>query len=333
MKGKFLPIGTICKINGLDKKIMITGFYAISYEAGIKVYDYIGYEYPEGFLSNKIHMFNHSEILDVIYLGYENEEHEKLNLNLLGNNNLIFSENKETISFDFDKNGVVTFDSTVSSEQSDSTKVSKEILNPFNKIYSENKSEENPPSLKGFSQFKFDSNGIVIAEEQPIDNKFKFDSNGVVISDETVQNSEPSKFKFDSNGVVISDGTVQNSEPSKFKFDSNGVVISAETVQNSEPSKFKFDSNGVVISAETVQKSEPSKFRFDSNGVVISDETVQNSEPSKFKFDSNGVVISDETVPGSSTGQFKINLNSTSMNQNSSQNSNLFHNEIPIVIQ
>ena len=289
MKGKFLPIGTICKINGLDKKIMITGFYAISYEAGIKVYDYIGYEYPEGFLSNKIHMFNHSEILDVIYLGYENEEHEKLNLNLLGNNNLIFSENKETISFDFNKNGVVTFDSTVSSEQSDSTKVSKEILNPFNKIYSENKSEENPPSLKGFSQFKFDSNGIVIAEEQPIDNKFKFDSNGVVISDETVQNSEPSKFRFDSNGVVISDETVQNNELSKFKFDSNGVVIS--------------------------------------------DETVQNSEPSNFRFDSNGVVISDETVPGSSTGQFKINLNSTSMNQNSSQNSNLFHNEIPIVIQ
>ena len=311
MKSKFLPIGTICKINGLDKKIMITGFYAISYEENIKIYDYIGYEYPEGFLSNKIHMFNHSEILDVIYLGYENEEHEKLNLNLLGNNNLIFSENKETISFDFDKNGVVTFDSTVSSEQSDSTKVSKEILNPFNKIYSENKSEENPPSLKGFSQFKFDSNGIVIAEEQPIDSKFKFDSNGVVISDETVQNSEPSKFKFDSNGVVISDETVQNSEPSKFKFDSNGVVISDETVQNSEPSKFKFD----------------------SNGVVISDGTVQNSEPSKFRFDSNGVVISDETVPGSSTGQFKINLNSTSMNQNSSQNSNLFHNEIPIVIQ
>lgn len=94
MKGKFLPIGTICKINGLDKKIMITGFYAISYEAGIKVYDYIGYEYPEEFLSNKIHMFNHSEILDVIYLGYENEEHEKLSLSLLENNNLVFSENK-----------------------------------------------------------------------------------------------------------------------------------------------------------------------------------------------------------------------------------------------
>lgn len=72
---KFLPIGTIVLLNGGSKKVMITGFCVISNDNKHKLYDYSGSLYPEGVInSNEVCLFNHEQIAEVIFKGYENEE-------------------------------------------------------------------------------------------------------------------------------------------------------------------------------------------------------------------------------------------------------------------
>lgn len=72
-----LPIGTIVLLKGGIRKLMITGIKVASAENQDRVYDYIGVLYPEGFMGEQGNfMFNHSEINDVIYMGYTNPERD-----------------------------------------------------------------------------------------------------------------------------------------------------------------------------------------------------------------------------------------------------------------
>lgn len=72
-----LPIGTIVLLKGGIRKLMITGIKVASTENQDRVYDYIGVLYPEGFMGEQGNfMFNHSEINDVIYMGYTNPERD-----------------------------------------------------------------------------------------------------------------------------------------------------------------------------------------------------------------------------------------------------------------
>lgn len=74
-RSKYLPIGTVVLLNGGSKKIMITGFCSISEDDTTKVYDYCGCIYPEGYLnSNQVCLFDHNQINEIFYLGYENDE-------------------------------------------------------------------------------------------------------------------------------------------------------------------------------------------------------------------------------------------------------------------
>lgn len=252
MNEKFLPIGTICTLKGINKKIMISGFFGTSYVGKIKMYDYIGVEYPEGMLSQKTYTFNHSDIVEVNFMGYLEEEHKILNSNLLNNNvsDEPIKESNLLSNFKFDENGVVIFDGSVPLDDTKQEPENKTISNPFNQIYQKQETKETPK--QGFSQFKFDENGVVIAEEQVSTGGFKFDENGVVIADNTVAETNNSQFKFDENGVVISDGndTIESSISSpQFKFDENGVVISDgnDTIQNNIEPQFQFDKNGMVV--------------------------------------------------------------------------------------
>lgn len=276
MKERFLPIGTVCTLNGINKKIMITGFFGVSYTGMIKMYDYVGYEYPEGMLlQNRSYLFNHEDIEKIDFIGYETNEHEIMNNNLLSKNvaetkveaNGIFS------NFKFDENGVVIFDGNIQNVSPIEEEKPKNISNPFNEIYIKDipVKEKNDNSI--FNNFKFDENGIVISEEQPSEiSGFKFDENGFVVADETVSSeSVVPEFNYDENGFVIEDKTV-----------------SSETVESS----FKFDENGIVIAEEQLNQIE--EYRFDGNGFVIADDTVSSeSAVSEFKFDENGVVISE----------------------------------------
>lgn len=75
---KFLPIGSVVLLSGGTKKAMITGFCSISDDDKTKIYDYCGCIYPEGYLtSNQICLFNHDQIEEIFYIGYEDEEEKE----------------------------------------------------------------------------------------------------------------------------------------------------------------------------------------------------------------------------------------------------------------
>lgn len=73
-----LPIGSVVLLKDGVKKLMITGIKPINQDEPEVVYDYIGVIYPEGFLSNEYNfLFNHVDINDVIFKGYDNPERQE----------------------------------------------------------------------------------------------------------------------------------------------------------------------------------------------------------------------------------------------------------------
>ncbi len=84
MREKFLPIGSVVLLRGGTKKVMVTGFCSIADDDNSKVYDYTGCIYPEGYLnSNQICLFDHEQIEQICYLGYEDEEEKEFKVSLL----------------------------------------------------------------------------------------------------------------------------------------------------------------------------------------------------------------------------------------------------------
>lgn len=72
-----LPIGSVVILKGGLKKLMIVGMKISTEEAPDRFYDYIGVLFPEGFIGEKsCFLFDHSEINDVVFLGYSNPERE-----------------------------------------------------------------------------------------------------------------------------------------------------------------------------------------------------------------------------------------------------------------
>lgn len=75
---KYLPIGTVVKLQGLSKKIMITGFLIIEKNSEKTVWDYSGCLFPEGIvISERAALFNHSQIEKIEHIGYIDEEEKK----------------------------------------------------------------------------------------------------------------------------------------------------------------------------------------------------------------------------------------------------------------
>lgn len=71
---KYLPIGSVVRLVGGEKKIMIFGRKQQQVPPG-KVWDYVACLYPEGNLSEKYNVFfNHGEIEEIFFLGYEDDE-------------------------------------------------------------------------------------------------------------------------------------------------------------------------------------------------------------------------------------------------------------------
>jgi hypothetical protein len=71
---ELLPIGTIVLLEGGEKRLMIYGVKQIDQETGIE-YDYIGVVYPEGNMgAGTQFLFNHSQIKEVYFKGFEDEE-------------------------------------------------------------------------------------------------------------------------------------------------------------------------------------------------------------------------------------------------------------------
>lgn len=69
---KIYPIGTICELDTSNYLVMITGYFINSLEDEIVTYDYEGYIYPFGTLSNNKILFNEKSIKTIIFEGYKN---------------------------------------------------------------------------------------------------------------------------------------------------------------------------------------------------------------------------------------------------------------------
>ncbi len=75
---KFLPIGTVVMLKGGTKRLMITGFCAMTEGNTEKMWDYSGCIYPEGTLTSKqTCLFDHSQIEKIYYLGLSEDKEEK----------------------------------------------------------------------------------------------------------------------------------------------------------------------------------------------------------------------------------------------------------------
>ena len=75
---KYLPIGTVVMLSGAKKRLMITGFCALSNNDKTKIWDYTGCMYPEGVLNSKqTLLFDHDQIEKVYHLGLQEDDEEK----------------------------------------------------------------------------------------------------------------------------------------------------------------------------------------------------------------------------------------------------------------
>lgn len=76
MYEKLLPIGSVVKLKAAERRVMIYGILQQSPED--ERFDYVGVPYPEGYTTVMTKVaFQHSDIEEVLFQGYEDEERAK----------------------------------------------------------------------------------------------------------------------------------------------------------------------------------------------------------------------------------------------------------------
>lgn len=71
-----LPVGSVVFLKSAVKKVMVIGIKQRNQQNNT-TYDYVGVLYPEGYINNKVLFnFNHEDVMDIVYRGYENSEQE-----------------------------------------------------------------------------------------------------------------------------------------------------------------------------------------------------------------------------------------------------------------
>lgn len=246
MQAKYLPIGSVVTINDANKKVMIVGYYSIKYMNVVKMYDYIGCVYPEGLLlPNDLYSFNHSDIINVDFMGYINESYNVLNDNLTSKKtDSKFNKDPNSVNMKFDKNGVVVYDELpeikIDSEIMDMLD-SLEVTNPFITLPAE--------------ETKANVSKPTVVEKKVEDNKvdesnfFKMDDKNVEevqsVEQDSTKNAENEMphYQFDEYGFVINDSDTHE-EPASNK------EINQKSEKNDEYQMphYRFDENGVIIS-------------------------------------------------------------------------------------
>lgn len=91
IEAKYLPIGTVVLLKGGTRKVMITGFCAVTDVKKNKVFDYRGCPFPEGVLeSSGVALFDHDQIQEICHMGFKNDE----SINFLDRLEIITNSNK-----------------------------------------------------------------------------------------------------------------------------------------------------------------------------------------------------------------------------------------------
>lgn len=242
MQAKYLPIGSVVTINDANKKVMIIGYYSIKYMNVVKMYDYVGCVYPEGLLlPNDLYSFNHSDIINVDYMGYESEAYKVLNDNLTNKkNDTKFQQGSNSINMKFDKNGVVVYD------ELPEIKIDSEIVDMLDSI-----EVENPFVSSPIEETKSIVSKPIVVEKKNENNKidetnfFKIDSNEETNKkDQDSMTAEIPHYQFDEYGFVINDSDNKKEEPTPSK----DTKQKPEKKEDYQMPHYRFDENGVIIS-------------------------------------------------------------------------------------
>jgi len=82
---KFLTIGSVVRLQGGEKRVMIIGYLPMPDESEkAEMYDYIGCVFPEGMIElDEILVFNHYQIETVYALGYHDNEVDEFKKDLV----------------------------------------------------------------------------------------------------------------------------------------------------------------------------------------------------------------------------------------------------------
>lgn len=73
-----LPIGSVVRIKGAEKLMMLFGVLQKSPSMDERVFDYIAVPYPEGRYDPRLDIcFDHKDVEEVIFRGYEDDGDER----------------------------------------------------------------------------------------------------------------------------------------------------------------------------------------------------------------------------------------------------------------
>ncbi len=295
MERKYLPIGSVCSLKGKNKKVMIIGYYSPELKGNLKINDYVGCAYPEGMLiSESFCSFNHTDIENVDFLGFKNDEQrtfEGLLNRLTGNdedeveraaefhkeNDMYLTSNKTYSKLLFDSNGVVMIADPVVEEKNTlnniefdengyviSAQTTEKIENPFYKEYEQQPIKDNINSEWNiFKNIEFDENGTVVDVTANSENKkvsdYKFDEEGNVITEKT--------YEFDASGNLVSiDSKEKEEEVPPIGPGLPGYV----KPENKKVSSYNFDEEGNVTTEKT--------YEFDASGNLVSVDSKEKEE-------------------------------------------------------
>lgn len=71
-----LPVGSVVLLKDATKKLVVMGILQVNPKEN-QIYDYLGVPFPEGYVgSDHNFLFNHTDINDIIFRGYENPERD-----------------------------------------------------------------------------------------------------------------------------------------------------------------------------------------------------------------------------------------------------------------
>lgn len=74
MYKNMLPIGSVVRPEGAERKLMIVG-RIITTEEKDMIYDYVGVPYPEGVgASDQMYFFNRDQIEELLFIGFQDSE-------------------------------------------------------------------------------------------------------------------------------------------------------------------------------------------------------------------------------------------------------------------
>ncbi len=287
MEEKYLPIGSVVTVKGLNKKVMIIGYYSLEYQNSVKIYDYVGCNYPEGMLmKNNMFSFNHSDITNCDFVGFKDASYETLNKNLnsqLNTDTKDMEQPKNFLNLKFDENGVVVYEELSPVKKAPEVVKNTPVINPFEVKSPAPEAKSKTPVMK--NDFVFDENGFVVEDNTAKENKkdiesnfkYTFDENGFVTGEE----------KLDGNTADTSTGEIQ------YLFDENGFVVgeqqkNATTEAKPAVPKYTFDEFGFVTGDSTV-KEEPTP----SKDTKPKSEKKDEYQMPHYRFDENGVIISE----------------------------------------